>query len=74
MFLALWDARVGDEVLIVTPDGRTLTYVISEVRPRVAADDVSVVQPTSDERITLQTSTGPNASDPRFVVIALPRQ
>jgi LPXTG-site transpeptidase (sortase) family protein len=74
MFLALWDARVGDEVLILAPDGRTLRYSVSEVRPRVAPNDISVAQPTADERLTLQTSTGPSPSDPRFVVIALPRQ
>lgn len=73
MFLSLWDARVRDEVVITTPDGRTLGYVVSEVRPRVAPADVTVAQPTSDERLTLQTSTGPSPSDPRFVVIALPR-
>lgn len=74
MFLSLWDARVGDDVTITTPDGRTLTYAISEVRSRVAPTDVSVAEPTPDERITLQTSTGPHPSDPRFVVIALPRR
>lgn len=73
MFLSLWDARVGDEVVIITPDARTLVYVVSEVRPRVAPTDVSVAQPTAEERLTLQTSTGPAPADPRFVVIALPR-
>jgi len=42
------------------------------VHPRVAPDDVSWVQPTATERLTLQTSTGPDPSDPRFVVIAVP--
>jgi LPXTG-site transpeptidase (sortase) family protein len=73
MFLSLWDARVGDEVTVTTPDGRALAYLVSEVRPRVAPTDISVAQPTSDQRLTLQTSTGPNPTDPRFVVIALPR-
>lgn len=73
MFLPLWDARVGDEVIVTTPDGRTLAYVVSEVRPRVPPTDTTVAQPTADERLTLQTSTGPTPSDPRFVVIALPR-
>jgi LPXTG-site transpeptidase (sortase) family protein len=73
MFLSLWDAKVGDLVEITTPDGRTLRYEVSEVRPRVAPTDVSVAQPTTDERLTLQTSTGPSPEDPRFVVIALPR-
>jgi sortase (surface protein transpeptidase) len=72
MFLSLWNARVGDEVLITTPDGRSLRYIVSEVHPRVPPTDVSWLEPTSGERLTLQTSTGPNAGDPRFVVIALP--
>jgi LPXTG-site transpeptidase (sortase) family protein len=72
MFLSLWSARVGDEVTIVTPDGRERRYAVSEVHPRVEPTDVSWAQPTTTERLTLQTSTGPNPGDPRFVVIALP--
>lgn len=72
MFLSLWNAKVGDEVMVTTPDGRTLRYNVSEVRPHVAPSDVTVAQPTPDERLTLQTSTGPVPQDPRFVVIALP--
>lgn len=72
MFLSLWSARAGDEVVIVTPDGRERRYVVSEVHPRVAPTDVSWALPTTTERLTLQTSTGPNPDDPRFVVIALP--
>jgi LPXTG-site transpeptidase (sortase) family protein len=72
MFLALWNARAGDEVLIITPDGRQLHYAVSEVHPTVAPTDVSWAQRTTTERLTLQTSTGPNPGDPRFVVVALP--
>lgn len=72
MFLSLWRARPGDEVLVVAPDGQLFLYVIREVLPRVAPSDVSSTRPTATERLTLQTSTGPNASDPRFVVFAFP--
>ena len=72
MFLALWNARPGDEVFISTPDLKVLKYVILEVHPRVATNDVSWVQPTASERLTLQTSTGPNPTDPRFVAVAIP--
>ncbi len=72
MFLSLWSARVGDLVVIVTPDARELRYVVSEVHPRVDPSDVSWAQQTTTERLTLQTSTGPDPGDPRFVVIALP--
>lgn len=72
MFLALWNVKPGDDVVVSTPDLRALRYVIAEVHPRVPPDDVSWVQPTTSERLTLQTSTGPDPSDPRFVAIAVP--
>jgi LPXTG-site transpeptidase (sortase) family protein len=72
MFLTLWNAREGDQVTIITPDARELRYVVSEVHPRVDPSDVTWAARTSGERLTLQTSTGPNPGDPRFVVIALP--
>ena len=72
MFLALWNARGSDEVVIVTPDGRQLRYVVSEVHARVDPSDVSWAAATTRERLTLQTSTGPSPGDPRFVVIAVP--
>lgn len=73
MFLSLWDAKEGDEVIIVTPAGTQLRYVVSEVHPRIPPTETKWVQPTPSERVTLQTSTGPNPQDPRFVVVALPR-
>ena len=72
MFLSLWNARVGDEVRITTPTGGELKFVVTEVHPRVPPADTSWIQPSGDERLTLQTSTGPNRDDPRFVVIAAP--
>lgn len=72
MFLTLWDAKVGDEVLVLTPDGRTLRYVVREVHPRIPPAETKWVLPTSTERLTLQTSTGPDPDDPRFVVVAEP--
>jgi LPXTG-site transpeptidase (sortase) family protein len=72
MFLTFWNAGEGDEVVIATPSGRELRYVMSEVHPRVDPTDISWVARTTGERLTLQTSTGPNPGDPRFVVVALP--
>ncbi len=72
MFLALWNTRVGDVVLILTPDGRSLRFVVSEIHPRVPPSEVTWTSPTPPDRLTLQTSTGPNPGDPRFVVVALP--
>jgi sortase (surface protein transpeptidase) len=72
MFLSLWNAQPGDQVFVSAPDGRVLAYFVRAVLPRVAPADVSSAQPTTAERLTLQTSSGPNRSDPRFVVIALP--
>lgn len=72
MFLSLWDAKIGDIVWISTPDGRALKYVVSEIHPRVPPGDVAWAAPSAPDRLTLQTSTGPNPDDPRFVVVALP--
>ena len=72
MFLSLWNARIGDEVWISTPDGRALRYLISEIQPRVPPDDVSWAAPDPPDQLTLQTSTGPNPGDPRFVAVARP--
>ena len=72
MFLSLWNARVGDQVTVMTPGGAALKFVITEVHPKVPPADTSWLQPSADERLTLQTSTGPNRDDPRFVVIAAP--
>jgi sortase (surface protein transpeptidase) len=72
MFLSLWNARVGDLVIARTPDGR-LEYLVAEVHPRVPPTQTSWAGPTDDTRVTLQTSTGPNSNDPRFVVVARPR-
>jgi hypothetical protein len=52
--------------------GPVLTYVVREILPRVAPTDISTTRPTGGEQLTLQTSTGPNAADPRFVVRAFP--
>jgi sortase (surface protein transpeptidase) len=73
MFLSLWNVRPGDEVHVTAPGGQLFVYVVRDVFPRVSPNDVSSTQATASERLTLQTSTGPNASDPRFVVFAFPR-
>ena len=70
MFLTLWQAKLGDDVQVTTARGVALRYVVSEVHSSVPPGDVSWVQPTADERLTLQTSTGPTPAYPRFVVIA----
>lgn len=72
MFLSLWNVRVGDVVIVRTPNG-TREYVVEEVHPRVPPLEISWAGPTADTRLTLQTSTGPNGTDPRFVVVARPR-
>ena len=71
MFIALWQARYGDEVFIRLPDGTELRYRVTEVHPNVSHDDVSWTDWTPDERLTLQTSTGPDPSYPRFIVVAI---
>jgi LPXTG-site transpeptidase (sortase) family protein len=71
MFLNLWNARVGDVVVVRTPNGPR-EYQVEEIHPRVPPTEVSWAGPTPDTRLTLQTSTGPYGTDPRFVVVARP--
>jgi len=72
MFLTLWNASLGDHVTITTPAGVELEFKVTAIPGKVAPEDTSWLGPSSDERLTLQTSTGPNREDPRFVVIAAP--
>ena len=72
MFLSLWNVRLTEVVLIYAP-GRPevlLRYVVVRIVPRVDPSDTSWLDPSGPERLTLQTSTGPNAGDPRFIVVA----
>lgn len=72
LFIKLWDAREGDEVLLDTVDRRTVTYIVDDIRPMTPWNEVDLLKPTEQEQLTLQTSTSYTATAPRFVVIALP--
>lgn len=58
-------------VEVAAPSSEVRRYIVTEIHPRVVPTDVRYTLPTGDERITLQTSTGPSSSDPRFVVVAV---
>jgi sortase (surface protein transpeptidase) len=73
MFLSLWGAKLGDEVIIYRPDdGERRSYRVAVIAPRVNPTDAHWLDPNGEERLTLQTSTGPNPGDPRFIVVAYP--
>lgn len=73
MFLALWNARLDDLVLVLRDDGAVFrSYRIALIMPRVDPGDTRWLDPRGDERLTLQTSTGPRADDPRFIAVAYP--
>ena len=74
MFLSLWEARVGDRVILTLADSSTRTYRVEEVMPRVPWNAVNLLGSTPVEQLTLQTSTSNSATAPRFVVIALPER
>jgi LPXTG-site transpeptidase (sortase) family protein len=72
MFIKLWDAHLGDEVVLTLVDGSQRRYVVSEILPKVTWDDMSVLQPTPTEQLSLQTCTSYQPTAPRFLVIAVP--
>lgn len=71
-FLDLWRVRTGDLLEIDLADGRVVEYRISEILPVVAYDAFEHLEPSSSERVTLQTSLWYEDTAPRFVVIAEP--
>jgi LPXTG-site transpeptidase (sortase) family protein len=72
MFIALWEARVGDAIELHLVDGTTRTYVVRKVLPKVPWDAVQFLEPTTTEQLTVQTSTSYRPTAPRFVVVAVP--
>lgn len=73
MFLSLWNAKVGDVVVLDLANGAERTYVVNEVLPDVPWNDMRMLAPTTHEQLTLQTCTSYAATAPRFVVIAIPQ-
>ena len=72
--LAAGGAQLGDEVVLTLVDGSQRRYVVSEIRPKVVWNDMSVLAPTPTEQLTLQTCTSYQQTAPRFLVIAIPEQ
>jgi LPXTG-site transpeptidase (sortase) family protein len=71
MFLSLWNAKAGDVVVIARTDGSVVaSYQVALIVPRVDPGDTHWLDTHGDERLTLQTSTGPRPEDPRFIVVA----
>jgi LPXTG-site transpeptidase (sortase) family protein len=71
-FLALWEARLGDVVVLDLADGSQQSYVVSKILPRAPWNDLDLLKPTASEQLTLQTCTSNRKTAPRFVVIAVP--
>jgi LPXTG-site transpeptidase (sortase) family protein len=74
MFITLWNASIGDEIVLTLLDGSQRRYVVSQIRPNVTWNDMSVLAPTPTEQLTLQTCTSYQETAPRFLVIAVPEQ
>lgn len=73
MFISLWEAAVGDEVVLLLVDGSERTYVVTSVLPKVPWNAVQYLDPTPTEQLTLQTCVSYGPTAPRFIVIAMPK-
>ena len=71
MFWNLHNMSIGDVVTVDYGAGKVLRYRVSEIHSRVKWTDLEWLQPTTDDRLTLQTCNGWKDDDPRFVVVAL---
>jgi LPXTG-site transpeptidase (sortase) family protein len=70
-FVNLKNIRRGDLVTLRLANGKSVKYKVT-TKFRVAWNDGRWVMPTSSERISLQTCTGPNKHSPRLIVLAVP--
>ena len=70
MFWTLHNLNIGDEVDIDYGGGKVFRYRVSELHKSVNWKDFSWLQPTTDDRLTLQTCNGWRDDDPRFIVVA----
>jgi len=70
LFGNLVDVSIQDEIVLKGFDGMTKKYIVSSVTV-VSPNDISVIQPTNNEVLTLYTCTG-FADSRRLVVRALP--
>jgi sortase A len=73
MFISLWRARRGDEVILQLVDHTERTYVVTQVLPKVPWNAIQYLDPTPTEQLTLQTCTSYQPTAPRFIVIAVPK-
>ena len=71
-FLALWRAKIGEQVQLRLADGSTATYVISRIDAKVRWDYLSWLDPTPTEVLRLQTCNSYQETAPRFIVEARP--
>lgn len=70
MFWRLHDLHIGNIIDVEYGGGKVLHYRVSEIHPSVNWKDLNWLQPTTDDRLTLQTCNGWKDDDPRFVVVA----
>ena len=70
MFWNLHNLHIGDEIQVDYGGGKVYRYRVSEIHPRVSWKDFTWLQPTADDRLTLQTCNGWRDDDPRFIVVA----
>ena len=70
MFWRLHDLHIGNIIDVDYGGNKILHYRVSEIHPSVNWKDLQWLQPTTDDRLTLQTCNGWKDEDPRFIVVA----
>ncbi|MFN2463930.1 MAG: sortase [Candidatus Dormibacteria bacterium] len=70
MFWELHDLNIGDTIEVDYGGGKVVKFAVTELHRSVSWKDFSWLQPTGDDRLTLQTCNGWRDEDPRFIVVA----
>jgi sortase (surface protein transpeptidase) len=72
MFLGLHQATVGDVIIVAMTPAQKLYYQVTEIHANVAWNDLEWLQPSKDQRLTLQTCNYSGDYDPRYIIVTKP--
>ena len=72
LFHELWRIQTGDLVDLTLASGTVAHYQVTRLVPVARADDLTYLDATDGEQLTLQTCLWYDPDSPRFIVIARP--
>ncbi len=72
LFHELWRVRTKDLIAVTSASGTVTDYLVTRIVPLAGADDLTWLDATDGEQLTLQTCLWYDPDSPQFIVIARP--